>query len=161
MTEDLAFALERSFLAQEFLTWLWFRCEVEGGDFRLPDSGEVSLLVEDALSLASWDDDGTRAFAQGAAISSDDRNRLQTESPRVLRQVGTLSAWATQFAPYDPLAHPTPQLDRVYLVRRLLDQRMQERCVKFLNPLGVRARYADRDIGTVFRCAPAEERYRG
>lgn len=61
---DLAFALERSFLASEFLTWLWFRCEVEGGVFDLP-SGGVSVAVEDGLSLASWEDDGLKASLRG------------------------------------------------------------------------------------------------
>lgn len=64
MAEDLAFAAERSFLAQEFLTWLWFRCEVEGGEFEL-DSGPVAMVVEDALSFTSWDPDGTRASLRG------------------------------------------------------------------------------------------------
>lgn len=64
MAEDLAFAAERSFLAQEFLTWLWFRCEVEGGEFEL-ESGPAAFVVEDALSFSSWDPDGTRASVRG------------------------------------------------------------------------------------------------
>lgn len=64
MAEDLAFAAERSFLAQEFLTWLWFRCEVEGGEFEL-ESGPAAFVVEDALSFSSWDPDGTRATVRG------------------------------------------------------------------------------------------------
>jgi len=64
MSEDLAFAIERSFLAQEFLTWLWFRCEVEGGEFKVGDQ-EVAVVVEDALALTSWDEDGTRVTVRG------------------------------------------------------------------------------------------------
>ncbi len=64
--EDLTFALERSFLASEFLTWLWFRCEVEGGVFDLPTGG-ISLAVEDALTLAGWDDEGLRATLRGGS----------------------------------------------------------------------------------------------
>lgn len=64
MAEDLAFAAERSFLAQEFLTWLWFRCEVEGGEFEL-ESGPVAIVVEDALSLTAWDPEGTRVSVRG------------------------------------------------------------------------------------------------
>ena len=67
--QDLAFALERSFLASEFLTWLWFRCEVMGGEFKLPDveggAGEISVAVDDALSLVSWADDGLKATLRG------------------------------------------------------------------------------------------------
>ena len=64
MAEDLAFAAERSFLAQEFMTWLWFRCEVEGGEFEL-ETGPVALVVEDALSFSSWDPDGTKCSVRG------------------------------------------------------------------------------------------------
>jgi len=64
--DDLAFAIERSFLASEFLTWLWFRCETEGGTFDLP-SGGLSVAVEDALQLASWDEDGVKASLRGGA----------------------------------------------------------------------------------------------
>jgi len=64
--DDLAFAIERSFLASEFLTWLWFRCETEGGTFDLP-SGGLSIAVEDALQLASWDEDGVKASLRGGA----------------------------------------------------------------------------------------------
>ena len=64
--EDLAFALERSFLATEFLTWLWFRCEVEGGVFDFP-SGGVSIAIEDGLSLTSWEDDGFKASLRGGS----------------------------------------------------------------------------------------------
>lgn len=64
--EDLAFALERSFLASEFITWIWFRCEVEGGTFDLP-SGGLSVAIEDALQLASWDDEGVKSSLRGGA----------------------------------------------------------------------------------------------
>lgn len=64
--DDLAFALERSFLASEFITWIWFRCEVEGGTFDLP-SGGLSVAVEDALQLVSWDDDGVKSSLRGGA----------------------------------------------------------------------------------------------
>jgi hypothetical protein len=64
MNDDLAFALERSFLASEFLTWMWFRCEVEGGTFDLP-SGGLSVAVEDSLALVSWEDDGVKASLKG------------------------------------------------------------------------------------------------
>src|SRR5204862_435326 len=51
-------------LAQEFLTWLWFRCEVEGGEFDL-EGGAAAVVVEDALSFTSWDPDGTKATVRG------------------------------------------------------------------------------------------------
>lgn len=53
---------EVSFLGREFLTWLWFRCEAEGGEFEIPADGgrtnSVAVMVEDALSLVSLEEDG-------------------------------------------------------------------------------------------------------
>jgi recombination associated protein RdgC len=54
---------EVSFLGREFLTWLWFRCEAEGGEFDLPaehgKTNSVAVMVEDALSLVSFEEDGS------------------------------------------------------------------------------------------------------
>ena len=55
---------ERSFLGRDFLTWLWFRCEVEGGEFELPSSDSkksepTAVMVEDALALVSVEEDGS------------------------------------------------------------------------------------------------------
>ncbi len=55
---------ECSFLGRDFLTWLWFRCEVDGGEFELPSSGAsktetTGVVVEDALALASVEEDGS------------------------------------------------------------------------------------------------------
>ncbi|RMG18303.1 MAG: hypothetical protein D6731_02340 [Planctomycetota bacterium] len=63
--DELAFALERSFLAYEFLTWLWFRCEVEGGNFDLDGVGSVGVAVDDGLSLARLQDDELKASLRG------------------------------------------------------------------------------------------------
>jgi hypothetical protein len=64
--DDMAFAMERSFLAQEFLTWLWFKCEVEGGTFVVPQ-GPIGVAIDDALSLVSWTDDGLKASLRGGS----------------------------------------------------------------------------------------------
>ncbi len=39
-------------LGREFLTWLWFRCEVDGGTFQLP-GGEVGVVFNDYVALVS------------------------------------------------------------------------------------------------------------
>jgi len=52
---------EQSFLGRDFLTWLWFRCEAEGGEFDLggrDGGGQTAVMVEDALALASVDEEG-------------------------------------------------------------------------------------------------------
>jgi hypothetical protein len=57
---DLAAAQEQAFLGKDFLTWLWFRCEAEGGEFDLGGrDGRTAVMVEDALSLVSVDEDGS------------------------------------------------------------------------------------------------------
>jgi hypothetical protein len=54
--------LEQSFLGRDFLTWLWFRCEAEGGEFDLggrDGGGSTAVMIEDALALVSVDEDGS------------------------------------------------------------------------------------------------------
>ena len=54
--------LEQSFLGRDFLTWLWFRCEAEGGEFDLggrDGGGSTAVMIEDALALVSSDEDGS------------------------------------------------------------------------------------------------------
>src|SRR5271163_3483359 len=53
---------EQAFLGRDFLTWLWFRCEAEGGEFDLggrDGGGQTAVMVEDALALVSVDEDGS------------------------------------------------------------------------------------------------------
>jgi hypothetical protein len=47
-----AVASDKSFLGREFLTWLWYRCEVDGGTFPL-EGGEVGVVFNDYVSLVS------------------------------------------------------------------------------------------------------------
>lgn len=43
---------DRAFIGEEFLTWLWWRCETEGGVFDVPHGGaSVSVAIEDQLLL--------------------------------------------------------------------------------------------------------------
>jgi recombination associated protein RdgC len=53
---------ERSFLGDEFLTWLWFRCDRGGdgespGEFALPGRSPVAVLLQDYLVLTSSTED--------------------------------------------------------------------------------------------------------
>ena len=47
------------FLGEEFLTWLWFRWETEGGEFTLPGGRVVGVALDDFLSFAAPSDDET------------------------------------------------------------------------------------------------------
>lgn len=47
------------FIGEEFLTWLWFRLETQGGNFELPGKREVGVSFDDFLAFAPRDDDET------------------------------------------------------------------------------------------------------
>ncbi|MGE0143759.1 MAG: hypothetical protein AB7I19_13420 [Planctomycetota bacterium] len=47
------------FLGEEFLTWLWFRLETEGGDFDLGDGYQIGISLDDFLAFAPREDDET------------------------------------------------------------------------------------------------------
>ncbi|MHC5065518.1 MAG: hypothetical protein ACYTG5_16260, partial [Planctomycetota bacterium] len=56
MNEQLA---DFGFLGEEFLTWLWYRMENEGGEFNLPGGRVIALSMDDYLCFAPRDDDDT------------------------------------------------------------------------------------------------------
>ena len=47
------------FLGEEFLTWLWFRIETEGGDFDLGRDRHVGVSFDDFIAFAPLDNDET------------------------------------------------------------------------------------------------------
>jgi hypothetical protein len=47
------------FLGEEFLTWLWFRLETDGGDFDLGDGRSVAVSLDDFIAFAPGEDDET------------------------------------------------------------------------------------------------------
>jgi len=49
---------ELAFLGEEFLTWLWFRTETEGGDFEI-GSRAIAVLLDDYLAFAPRESDET------------------------------------------------------------------------------------------------------
>ncbi|MDR1396877.1 MAG: hypothetical protein LBJ14_04025 [Desulfarculales bacterium] len=56
---------EKSFLGQEFLTWLWWMSE-NGAEFALPDGKQLSLILGERLSLAPpWGHEGSRVGVAG------------------------------------------------------------------------------------------------
>lgn len=74
---------DHSYLGREFLTWLWFKCEVEGGEFEIP-SGRLDLVVEDNLFFVGHDDDSTVAAVKGGCPT------LRAESASALASGMTL-----------------------------------------------------------------------
>ncbi|MBL8750021.1 MAG: hypothetical protein JNK78_12730 [Planctomycetes bacterium] len=47
------------FLGEEFLTWLWFRWESDGGEFTLSGGRVVGVALDDFLAFAAPDEDST------------------------------------------------------------------------------------------------------
>jgi len=64
--EDLPGIIEsKRFLGREFLTWLVFQAEEEGGRFELPE-GPIEVHLGDRLVLAGGQDEGARLTLVGA-----------------------------------------------------------------------------------------------
>lgn len=59
MTEATQGAESHGFLGEEFLTWLWFRWESDGGEFTLPGGRIVGVALDDFLAFAALDEDST------------------------------------------------------------------------------------------------------
>ncbi|MCL4685920.1 fused MFS/spermidine synthase [Myxococcota bacterium] len=107
----------------------------------LPAPGEASSkdawrslgleATEDLAAALALDDDAARAFAAGAELCTDDRNRIAMRSPGVVRSALSIpqriDAIDAALQLYDPWQQPTPELDRVLLVRRLLAGRFPKR----------------------------------
>ena len=47
------------FLGEEFLTWLWFRWETDGGEYELARGQTVGIALDDFLAFAAPSDDET------------------------------------------------------------------------------------------------------
>lgn len=52
-------AASHAFLGEEFLTWLWFRLETEGGEFDLGKGKVLGVVLDDFLAFAPSEQDET------------------------------------------------------------------------------------------------------
>lgn len=92
------------------------------------DFGRAGIAVpEDLAASLALDEAGARALAQGARISTDDRNRLATHSPRVLAAPLGVAGANDLFAAQEPLAPVPADLDVTYVVRRMAAGGLSER----------------------------------
>jgi spermidine synthase len=86
------------------------------------DYARVGLFApEDAVAALELDADGATRFAADSPVSTDDRNLLQTRSPRILAK-GRLRPEELHQAlgDFDPLLRRVGDLNRLYLARRLI-----------------------------------------
>ena len=58
--QSLGFDTTHGFLGEEFLTWLWFRWETDGGEFSLSGGRVVGIAIDDLLVFAPLGDDDTK-----------------------------------------------------------------------------------------------------
>lgn len=83
--QSFGFDTTHGFLGEEFLLWLWFRYETDGGEFTLPGGRVVGIALDDLLQFAPHsDDEHTQTLRHG----------LQTRAPEArtaLRQGHRLS----------------------------------------------------------------------
>jgi recombination associated protein RdgC len=58
--------VEKRFLGQEFLTWLWYKSEERGGTVDIPGMGDVSVVFEKHMLLESGEGDSReKVICQG------------------------------------------------------------------------------------------------
>jgi spermidine synthase len=74
---------------------------------------------EDVAAAFALGEAGARALAADAPLTTDDRNLLESRTIRVATPLGYRKA-DELLAPFDPLPAALAELDRMYLVRRLL-----------------------------------------
>lgn len=51
--------VEKRFLGQEFLTWLWWKSEERGGSVELPGQGDITVVFEKHMLLESGEGEST------------------------------------------------------------------------------------------------------
>ena len=79
------------FLGEEFLTWLWFRWETDGGEFQLPGGRVVGLALDDLLTFAAPDDETEQTLRHGLPTRTEEA-RTGLRQGRRLRKARLLLA---------------------------------------------------------------------
>jgi len=60
---------EKAFWGHEFLTWLWFRSEEQGGDLEVAGLGPVVLWIEDRLTLGSLETESKQNILKDGEVA--------------------------------------------------------------------------------------------
>jgi hypothetical protein len=80
------------FLGEEFLTWLWFRWETEGGEFHLPGGRVVGVALDDFLTFAAPSDDETEQTLRHGLPTRTEEARTALRQGRRLRRARMIIA---------------------------------------------------------------------
>ncbi len=93
-------AASHGFLGEEFLTWLWFRWETDGGEFTLSGGRVVGVALDDFLTFAAPTDDETEQTLRRGLPTRTAEARVALRQGRRLRKARMLVAkgerqWST------------------------------------------------------------------
>ncbi|HXV36772.1 MAG TPA: hypothetical protein VEC18_06475, partial [Myxococcota bacterium] len=91
------------------------------------------LRVEDLASAWVLDAEGARRFAAGASLNTDDRNQLATRSAALGKRAIRARDATEILLPLDPLPARASQLERLYLMRSLVQRSERVRAVNLAN----------------------------
>ncbi len=80
------------FLGEEFLTWLWFRWEADGGEFSLPGNRIIGVALDDFLAFAAPSDDETEQTLRRGLPTRTAEARTALRQGRRLRKARLLIA---------------------------------------------------------------------
>ena len=82
-----------AFLGEEFLTWLWFRIETEGGDFDLDGDRQVGVSFDDYIAFAPREDDETEQTLKKGLPSRSLEAAAALRNGRRLTRAKLVIAW--------------------------------------------------------------------
>lgn len=88
MSENSSFG----FLGEEFLTWLWFRIETEGGDFEVSHGRSIGVSFDDFLCLAPAGDEETTQTLRAGTPTRTSEARAGLRNGRRLQQAKLILA---------------------------------------------------------------------
>jgi hypothetical protein len=80
------------FLGEEFLTWMWFRWETDGGEFRLAGGRVVGVALDDLLTFAPPSEDETEQTLRHGLPTRTAEARTALRQGRRLRKARLLLA---------------------------------------------------------------------
>jgi hypothetical protein len=60
---------EKAFWGHEYLTWLWYRAEENGGELQVPEFGPVTLWIEDRMVLGSLESESKENILKDGDVS--------------------------------------------------------------------------------------------
>jgi hypothetical protein len=72
-----------AFLGEEFLTWLWFSIDREGGEFALARGRVVGVTLEDFIAFAPSEDETCQTLRKGLPTRSPEARTALRDGRRV------------------------------------------------------------------------------